>query len=398
MKPFIAYDNHQKLHFVLRVATRAELNWHKSCDCIPALGDFLVCKTPKKLLESIARLPCLYPDGIFGGERYAFALDIARKEFPNRFGQCRSGQLVGELWLDSCKSLRADNGNYSSLISEHGVDGRSFLGCFSGDSDPNHVVLAERLIDWITVRNSLSLVARLLGQLEDNHSNVSLEAAGFSSPRHIERLHGDFRIIPFKFNTYFVKHKTQGVQQLDPLFSALTSKPTDESNLGLLAKASVVYPDAERKGVLFATKPTATGEMAKTWEEFFFTKRRKPADQLYYLLVEDTGDQDGMIEDVVNAITRSFRQLKDPGSGKLLGWDYDDSGNTQKLPGPRLLPRSLPSALWYSLIYHPGKKIVICDHCHSAAVSREQGTNRSYCSETCRVKAAKERQREAASR
>ena len=108
-----------------------------------------------------------------------------------------------------------------------------------------------------------------------------------------------------------------------------------------------------------------------------------------------------MAKSAVSAFTAAFRSLEDPGSSKKksgslrkLGWTYDESGEFEKLDQPRLVPQSLASALWYRLVYHPVMKIAICKFCGNAVVSREQGTPKMYCTDTCRVQDANRRKRE----
>lgn len=391
----LAYDSRQRVHYVLRVVSPEALAWDGSLDCGAALNGLLETKTARSLLDGISQMTSLCPDGVFWGQRYMFTQKEARRSFPKRFSSCEAGQLQAELWLDSAGALRSDKSKLSKFVEEFGTDGGEFLEALLPKATSADLVLAERLQDWITLRNSLSLCARLLGQIEGGGGAISLERAGFYNPGRNEHLGGSFYMIPFKFNTYFAATGVDGPDVHDPLFTRVAPPGKRAAGDGRLFRTSVNYPDPKRPNVFLATRPAATESFPESVADLLVSKRREPAEKVYYLMVEDSGDHMQMACDIVNAFTRGFRTLDDPVAGRgeprKLGWVYDETGNTAKLPQPRLEPRSLPSALWYSLLFHPAMKMVLCKRCGNAILSREKGTPKAYCSETCRVQDANQR-------
>ena len=402
----IAYDSRQGLHFILRVVAKEQIGCDGRIECVGMLNDLLTTKTPPRLLKAINDMPSLYPGGYFAGERYAFAFSEAAEIFVERFAVCDESLLKAELWLDSAQSLRADTARITQFVRDHGTNGKGFLNSLRMRSSSDCVVLAERLQDWMTLRNSLSVCARLLGQLEGNGSSASLEDAGF----HLEDnklLGGEHYLLPFKFNTFYALRGSGKWEKQDPLFAALAPAAKRDVELGSTGRVYANYPDPGNNGVFFAAYPVATQDYPTSapelFEKIFRSDRREPVKKTHYFLVRNSGNQAQMAKDVVNAFTSAFRTLEDPGSTRRkpgevrdLGWMYDKAGEFEKLAQPRLVPQSLVSALWFRLIYHPVMKISICKFCGNAVVSREQGTPKAYCTDTCRVQDANRRKREEA--
>lgn len=402
----IAYDSRQGVHFVLRVVAKERVGWDGRVECVGMLNDLLTTKTPSRLLKAIDDMPSLYPGGSFAGERYAYAFSEAAGKFAKRFAECDEDLLKAELWLDSARGLRADSARVTQFVKEYGTNGEGFLDSLRMRNAADCMVLAERLQDWMTLRNSLSVCARLLGQLEGNGPSVSLEDAGFRLEDN-KLLGGEHYLLPFKFNTFYALRGSGKWEKQDPLFATMAPAAKRGVELGSTGRVYANYPDPRNNDVFFAAYPVATQDYpasaSELFEKIFMSGRREPAKKTHYFLVRNTGDQAQMAKGVVNVFTSAFRNLEDPGSARRkpgevrnLGWMYDEAGEFEKLAQPRLVPQSLASALWYRLVYHPVMKISVCKFCGNAVVSREQGTPKAYCTDTCRVQDANRRKREEA--
>lgn len=393
----ITYDAKKKLHYIVRIVPRVAVGWTGKADVSALLNELLVAKTPSSLIKAFDNAPALYPAGTFAGRKYAFAFKEAESELAS-YSTCNEAQLHAELLLNSAKELRFDSAGIGQFAIDNGCSGAEFVERLKDRNSSEHIVLIEQLQDWMTLRNSLSVCARLLGQVERMDEPVSLEEAGFEL-RSIRRLGGDYFITPFKFNTYFAASQGKDWEQKDPLFYALFPVEDMQTEwVPILGNISAHYPDPKNKDVFFATQPIATGEYAKLGEGMFISKNRPVGTKTYYLVVKKSVSDDELARSIVSAFTRAFRDLQDPVGGfkkkkgqfRPLGWSYDEAGEFEGLDAPRYIPNSLPSALWYQLIYHPGKEIIVCAECKNAAINVKKGRSRDYCSDLCRVRASKE--------
>ena len=387
----VSYNRRESLHYLLRIVPRGALSWDTGANCLGHLDGLLSSKMPAQLLQAIDAMPSLYPGGTFSGKVYWCELAEASKRL-SAFAGCDEAQLEAELQIVAVKELRANNTRLTQFVAEYGKSGAEYADSLRYANGEECVLLVERLQDWMTLQSSLSLCARLRAQLERGDVPVSLEGAGFAH-RTNTRLEDDFYIIPFKFNTFYAKEHVEGAVN-DPLFTALAPWVKGKTRLSPIDQVYVRYPDKDNKDVFFATAPVATQEYPKTVEEVFIARRRSASVKTYYLLARDGGDQAAIARSIAASFTRAFRTLQDPGDKKGrgkrdLGWTYDAEGEFDGAAGPRLVPQSLPSALWQQLVYHPGMRTIACAYCGNAVLAREQGNQKHYCSPSCRVQDAK---------
>lgn len=387
----ISYKKRERLHYLFRVVPRSALTWDPSANCLAHLDGLLSSKMPTQLLQAIDGTPSLYPGGAFGGKRYWCELEDAPAHLAD-FRECDEDQLEAELQIVSVKELRANNTRLTQLVAEYGTGGPEYAAGLKYLNGEECVLLVERLQDWMTLQSSLSLCARLRAQLEAGEGAVSLEVAGFTH-RVNTRLEDDFFIIPFKFNTFYAREHVKGDIN-DPLFTALAPWEKGKTRLSPIDQVYVRYPDGANEDVFFATAPVATQEHPKSAEELFIARRRSASQKTYYLLARDSRAEGAIAKSIVSSFTRAFRTLEDPGDKRgrgrrNLGWSYDAEGEFDGSAVPRLVPQSLPSALWLQLSYHPGMRTITCAYCGNAVLARERGNQKHYCSPSCRVQDAK---------
>ena len=395
----VAYDSKQKLHYVVRSVPAGLLEWDPDADCTAQLNALLAAKTPTAFLRAVDGMPSLYPRGRFSKTTRAATRKSEVEYAIVRLGECDEDQLRAEMWMDSATPLRSDTAKMSKFAADFGYEEVRFAELVDGALEGGGAVVVEHLQDWMTMRNSLTLCARLLAQLQDGGGAASLEEAGFYR-RENSRLKDGFYIIPFKFNPFFARASADW-EEKDPLYNSLVTQRKLATRLGFLDDARGDFPDASEEDVFFATSAVAKQEYAG----IFASRRLEPADKTLYMMVRDSGDHAAMATKTVLAMTEAFRTLEDwedgmrgkearRGTGRPLGWEYDAAGALAGIDDARMVPRSFASALWYRLLYHHARRFTICAHCKNAVLSSEKGMRREYCSDTCRVQAAvKERKR-----
>lgn len=92
--------------------------------------------------------------------------------------------------------------------------------------------------------------------------------------------------------------------------------------------------------------------------------------------------------EIASTLTKAMKDLYIHDT--FLGWSFDEESvlNGEK---PGFKPTSFISALWYYCIHHSGYEISLCLRCGNTFLSRTQGTRNKYCTDSCRVQAAKKR-------
>lgn len=394
----VLFNQKQKIHYVVRVVEKTAPEWKHKSDISDILNDLLLTRTPEQLMKVIDKMPSLYPHASFGDENQAYSFVEAKDMLSQQFNLFDKDRLEAELFLESAKPLKGNKRKIISFAENYCTEGSEYAASLGLFNEDECVVLVEHLQDWMMLRNSLSLAARLLGQIEDDTMEVSLVDAGF---RHQDntRLKQSMYIIPFKYNTFFAK-KFAPVKSQDPLFCSMVNEEIVKTNFAGLGNVYKHCLEKDRSDTYFITKPQATQEYPSLVKELFSMERESSEEQTLYLCVEDNGTQLDMAKRVVSSFAIAFRKLREKESSKsgkdeeLLGWEYDPSGEFEKLASPRIVARSFVSGLFYQLIYHPGKRITICGECGNAVLSREQGTRNKYCSDSCRVQASKKRKRD----
>ena len=400
----VLYNAKEKRHFVVRVIEKCQLAWSWSGECSAELNKLISSKTPQQLLDAIDSFPALYPQESFLDKKIAYSLMDAKDELrKSRYVSCKKETLEAEMYLASATPLRANKESFESFILKYGTNGQDYLTDLREVSESEHFVLMEPVQDWMMLRNTLSICARVLGQIQDEEKQESLEDAGFSF-RDNTRIKKEIYYTPFKYNTFFNTSSGQMFEQ-DALFTALTKRKYERTTIPFFLDINVDYFSEIERDVFVLTRPLATQkyDMIQSLKQEFLSESTGPVEtRTHYLCLRNTGDQREMMEGIIEAFSSAFRSLTDSteakgkkrGTGSFLGWKYDQSGEYEKLEEPRLVPQSFISALWYQLVYHPGKRITICKLCKNAVLTNEQGTKNKYCSNSCRVRDSRKRKKE----
>ena len=384
MASWIAFDSDDNLHYIIRVIPREQYSWAwNDRGLSKELNSLITVKSPAAFMRLVDALPPIVPCAYFGGRQVAYLREEIEDGSLMGMEGCNTRILESEFFLESSKPMRSNKVKLDKLVTEWGSDGRTVASLLKG-IEGDFVVLVEPLQDWMTLRNSLSLCARLLAGVE--HGSGLLKGLGFDMLKS-KRLGKELWGIAFKYNPFYSKKiALRDEDRFDPLFYALTDQYSEKTNVPFM-KRELHGLCPEDHSVFVTTRQIATGH----YDAIGPNKEKTPSEKTLYLCVAGGDGGKESSKEIIRQFSWAFRHLAIPQGNKAscesvdCGWRYDQRGEFQDLAGPKMVPGSFASALWYQLVYHPHDRLTRCKWCGDALMARSVGTPKEFCCGSCRV-------------
>lgn len=256
--------------------------------------------------------------------------------------------------------------------------------------DPGCRVVIEPLCDLVLMRNTCSLLLRMIANFQSGRADV-LEASGFKHVARGKRLleakpyKDSYYAIPFVHNTGFDKtivfstkwfRNVFGYTLVDPLRYLIDEcKPSvAKHGYGSVESAILVTPSAIE---------------GKDDPRCSFIFDYDYDDACFYLAICDDLPQRDAAELFVRSYAEMFSKLKSK-TGEPLGWDFGEIPDLMSNGSPYPVFHTLASAMVGSVVYRDGRIPVACKNCGNAFMIEPKGKRREFCSPTCRVRHSKE--------
>lgn len=251
--------------------------------------------------------------------------------------------------------------------------------------DPECKVAIEPLSDLVLVRNTCSILLRLIANYQAGKEDV-LESSGFE---HVTRqakwwnkrsYKDSYYVIPFVHNSSFnqtVNFSTKwfksvfGYTLVDPLRYLIDET---KSSVGMHGMGSV-------QSATMITPPAIDG---KAYPVFNFHFDYDNEDTRFYLGLCDDVSQREAAELFVGSYAEMFSKLRNK-EGKPLGWSFDEIPDLMSNDFPQPVFHTLAAAVVGSIVYRNGNIPVACKRCGSGIMVKPKGKRREFCSTTCKT-------------
>lgn len=378
----LAYRNGQ--HVVLRAFSKSELRETPQAVNPESFNRFILSKNFFMLMESIDELGIMFDHDFIKGSSRIVSVETMRKAIgKGSFAPVREERLTEEIYLDSATPYKPNASALKKMAASYDfllVGFETALKDFNGDD----VVVIELIQDWIELRNSLSVTARVLGYLLNPPEKIAgiklsedfngLEQAGFKK-RKLER--GILSGITQQYD-FFKEYKSQYLIKI--IFNTFFAK--DPGVKGFAQVVFDTYKDkaplhysvlSDEKGWTSALKGNRrvnflTAPLAKFYEH-------AADDKSQYLSIGEAGeDWHFLAKEFVRAMVNAYMEPKVDQNSWFNGEGYPD-----------VMHSTLISALWYQLIYPKNYELIICQNCGNAALAAKRGMGKIWCSDACRT-------------
>lgn len=240
--------------------------------------------------------------------------------------------------------------------------------------------LIEPLHDWVFARNLLSITLRIGGLLRANpDSRDVLSAAGFALSNPATRhqrfmMQGACYVIPIAFNPFYQKGSLVwnsikfDADVVWPLYDSITEVARSRAT-----KTIIDHHLKTEERVKFLTSVEvnqADGHILLPRDQ------HDPVNRWWHLVLKAPDGASQM--EIANTMLRGLdRSLFKP--------DLAYTGSPMKEIEPAVKPRNLLEALWLLIRDHPGRYLMTCENCHRTILSGTQGSDRRFCSDSCRA-------------
>lgn len=380
----LAYRNGQ--HVILRAYSKNEAKETPQAVTPESFNRFILSKNLLMLMESIDELGIMFSHPIFDNkkEKRINSVEEIRKAIAKgEFEPVREDRLSEEIYMDSAtpykhnaSALKKMAASYDYLITDFPAALKEF--------ESEDIVVIELVQDWMELRNSLSVTARVLGYLLNPPKKVAgkellgdfngLIEAGFER-RSLKRNKLSNLSIPYDF---FKKYKHQ--YQITIVFNTFFAK-----DAGVKGFAQVVLDTYKEKAplhwsVLSDDKGWSSALKASHRVNFLTAPvakyyQQEKGDKNQYLCIGDNGEDWRLLaKELVEAMVKTYMKPK---------VDSDSWFNEEGYP--EVVRSSLMEALWYQLIYPKNYELVICQNCGNAALAAKRGMSKVWCSDACRT-------------
>lgn len=256
--------------------------------------------------------------------------------------------------------------------------------------DPGCRVVIEPLCDLVLVRNTCSLLLRMIANYQSERIDV-LEASGFEHVVRDKKLleakpyKDSYYVIPFVHNSGFDNTITFSTKWFRNVFGYTLVDPLryliDE------CKPNVAKHGYGSVGSAMLLTPSAIGGKDDPARQFIFDNDY--ADACFYLGICDDAPQRDAAELFVRSYAEMFSNLKNK-NGEPLGWDFEEIPDLIANGSPYPVFHTLAAAMVGSIVYRDGNVPVACKNCGNAFMIAPKGKKREFCSPTCRVRHSKE--------
>ena len=403
----------KKLHSVLWVMSKAEYERGllsggfnlSGGDDIKILNDFLSAKDPYSLISVIERFgfPLMHKEMMldssfkrdgFGFKRVYRGIDFLTNSVLNRYSDSSRRALANECWflLPGCGCSEGKESSAKRVTQEYSIKGGAAIREAINQTDSDCFVIEEPLLDWLWMKNMLALMLSIKHSLMSDVAEISckpLESCGFSLNRRIknhglaEGHHSAF-VLPLMRSDYA---RFTGIGSV--FRETILDYFLPGGNGGTCRWAPYSYYGFQREtandGTLVTLKTSNADKgyscMSYLPECFVLGRGGTIADysnskqKIFIEIQGDTERQNRLARQLFNEFLRNRLCFGD------YGCDFDSEG--------KLVPNTLESCLWLSLIEIPGLKLGRCENCGLPFFATENSLKR-FCSSACQQSAYRE--------
>lgn len=375
----LAYKNGQ--HVVMRAFTKGSARETPEAVTPDSLNRLILARNLLALMESIDELGIMLDHDLTEKDTRILTVGEVLEDIRKGvYSPVRDSRLTDEIYMDSrfpqkpnASALRRMDASYDLMMTDFASTLRTF--------DTDDTVVVELVQDWMELRNSLSVTARVLGYMINPPSNVAgkelagdfngLLEAGFEK-RDLKR--NRLSQLSYKYD-FFENYSKQyqisfthnaflatdpGLRKIPQLLKTFESKsPLHHSVLSQEKGWSSALKSSNR--IDFFAAP-----VAKYYQQ-------EKDDRKNYLCIGDNGeDWQSLSREFVEAMVLAYMEPEIDRNHWFKNQGY-----------PEVKKDSLIEALWYQLIFPKTYELIICQNCGNAALTAKKGGHTLYCTGAC---------------
>lgn len=301
--------------------------------------------------------------------------------------------LDGRLYLEGRTEGFPSKASVARGVEKHGLVESSAYEDLAlwKEEDPECKVVIEPLCDLVLVRNTCSLLLRIVANYQSGRTDV-LEASGFEHvTRDSRRLleakpyRGSYYVIPFVHNSGYDDTITFSMKGIKNVFGYTLVDPLryliDECMPSVMKHG---YGSVESAILISSSALDGKNDLLRRLTSDYDYK-----DTCFYLGICDDVPQREAAELFVRSYAEMFSKLKSK-TGEPLGWDFGEIPDLMSNGVPYPVFHTLAAAMVGSIVYRGGNVPVSCKNCGNAFMIKPKGKRREFCSPTCRVRYSKE--------
>jgi len=361
---------------ILRAYSKEEPLQTPEAASVDSLNRLILSKNLRSLIDSIDELGAMLPANLTKHDQRILAVEEVRKLLADKkFKKVDYQQLSNEMLFASRFPYRPNKKALSEILREHDLPKSNFETTLTRFADDDIVIL-ERIQDWMELRNSLAVTARVMGNLHNppkllkgevqNENSNGLLRAGFQQ-KEVSKLmkntwglqHHFFRTFSNYYHTDFVYNP----YKLDRYAGEILEKRTPYHHSVISCKPNwytALRNQNQKKRVLFLTDQLIRDD-------------KKIEDMDHQLCIGYDGeDWRSLAQEFITSMIKGYMNPK-------IDW-----ATSQWSQHPTFENSTLIEALWNQLLYSKGHSIIVCQTCGDATLSPNRGKPSVYCSGTCR--------------